>query len=98
MCETGNGKSAAVVVYYVMRRKGLCLQESIDVVKSVRDKIKIKPEVIALLRRKENKLGLRKKAANASVTGSGRGIYILAGVILFFAFLYGILYLFVGKL
>jgi len=48
-CENGTGKSAAVIVFYVMKKLGVSLAESYQLVGRYQTRIKLRPELMAKL-------------------------------------------------
>lgn len=55
-CETGNGKSAAVLMYYFMAKHSMCLGDSYDLVKLNRPSVKPSPTLMELLIQQEMKI------------------------------------------
>lgn len=60
-CDNGNIKSGAIVLYYVMKKKGISLAESYRIVRKYRASLKVKPSLI-------KKLATAEKALHGVVT------------------------------
>jgi len=55
-CQTGNGKAAAVVIYYLMKKQGVSLADAHRSVKQARTRIMPRPDLVRLLIEKEQML------------------------------------------
>lgn len=55
-CENGFGKSAVIVMYFLMRKKGIPLSECLQILRDCRGTVKIPPRVVKLLAKAELKL------------------------------------------
>ena len=90
LCQTGYGKSAAVVVYYVMRKYSLNPFEAIEYVKKYHQKVRINPTITSFICREAKKLGLmitsdQKKPGR---NWSRSGLYFILFAAIFFGLIY----------
>lgn len=95
LCGSGNSKAAAIVVYYIMRKKLITQLQSVETVKSFRNKIRIRPELTTMILKEEKKL---LPLIQAKRTSNSNIIYIIIGVLIFFGLLFGGIYAVTGKL
>lgn len=54
-CENGFGKSAVIVMYFLMRKKGISLSDSLNILRDTRGSVKIPPRLVKLLIKAEIK-------------------------------------------
>lgn len=90
LCQTGNGKSAGIIVYYIMKKLSKNPFESIDILKKIRSKIRIPTIVSNFITREAKRLGLLTIPTKGN-KHNYTGYYILFGVSVFFVVLYFIL-------
>lgn len=95
LCETGNSKAAAIVVYYVMKKQLLTHTESIEIVKRFRGKIRIRPELLSALFKEEKKLMPLIKDKKSKKNSA---ILVCGIIILVFGVLFGVIYSITGKI
>eukprot|EP01038_Epipyxis_sp_PR26KG_P009925 gene9925-13349_t len=55
-CESGNGKSAAVVIFYVMKKKSVSLCDSYRLLQTFKKDIRTRPDLMKILIQSEKKL------------------------------------------
>ena len=92
LCQSGSGKSAAVVSYYIMRKYLMNPFDAIEYIKTYHTKIRINPTIHSFICREAKKLGLMitsNDASKKSVYGWSRsGLYFILFGSLFFGLVY----------
>jgi protein-tyrosine phosphatase len=89
LCQSGVNKSAAVLVYYIMRRERLTPFEATDYLKTFKQKVRLSAAIQTFLCREAKKLGLLKTSDKKPPSVRGFfGYYFLAFLVIFFALVY----------
>lgn len=98
LCQSGSGKSAAVISYYVMRKYLINPFDAIEYIKTYHAKVRINPTIHSFICREAKKLGLmitNNDASKKSAYSLSRSAlyFILFGSLFFGALYFGLVFL-----